>query len=325
MVFLARLVPTAALLALLAIPTGCRRAGPSLADDHPGIEPKPSGRFVGENLPMPDPERGVIDLSRPESKSESTGLLAADDLVYDAAIRGEAWAQTKLGQRYVTESDNAERVQLGIEFLQRAAAQRDSEAVEALARLATTGMQSQPSGITAMENLRKAAELGNADAQFELAASLANSSTSQEVTEEALNWARKAAVQGHAGAQHAVGVSLLRRAATSQDIREGLAFLERAAAQNHREALMVFAGILSRGEFGLTKDHARAEALLTPRAEGGDPQFQFGLGTLLLYSDQLIGRKDEATQWLEKSAEAGFGEARELLEKVAQSQDTPGE
>jgi hypothetical protein len=322
--FVARMALVTVLPVLLAA-TGCRRAGPSLADDHPGIEPKPRGRALGENLPMPDPERPTIDLSRPESLGRSLDPSSKDDVAYEAAMRGEAWAQTKLGRSYVMEADTAERVQLGIDFLQRAAAQRNAEAVQVLAGLATSGMQSEPSGITAMESLRLTAELGNADAQFELAASLASSSASPEVSEEALDWARKAAVQGHAGAQHAAGVSLLRRAASPQDISEGLTFLERAVAQNHREALMVFAGILTRGEFGLTKDQARAEALLTPRAESGDPQFQFGLGTLLLYSDQLAGRKDEAKQWLTRSAEAGYGEAKDLLDRVVKNLDTPGE
>ena len=88
---------------------------------------------------------------------------------------------------------------------------------------------------------------------------------------------------------------------------------------------MVFAGILTRGEFGLAKDQTRAEALLKPRAEGGDPEFQFGLGTLYLFGEQLLAKKDEGTQWLRKSAEAGFGEAKDLLDKVAQSEHTPGE
>ena len=324
MLFRPRLVPTATLLALLAL-TACRRPGPSLADDHPGIDPKPAGQALSDRAPMTDPERKVIDLSRPESISRSFDPSKSGDPTYDAASRGEAWAQTKLGKEYVTEADNAERVQLGIDFLQRAAAQKDTEAVRVLADLATSGMQSQPSGITAMENLRLVAELGNADAQFELAASLVNSSDSEEVTGEALHWARKAANQGHVGAQHAAGVSLLRRAASPQDVKEGLAFLEMAVAQNHREALMVLAGILTRGEFGLAKDEARAEGLLKPRAEGGDPEFQFGLGTLYFYSEQMAGRKDEGTQWLRKSAEAGLAEAKDLLNKVAHSEHNPGE
>ena len=324
-----RLFTAAVCAVFLNVGAGCRRAAPddSQADRHPGLDPKPTGRALWDGAPIPDPERGTIDLSRREPEGLNMGLPAADDWVHEvheAAGRGEAWAQVELGKKYVTEADNAERVQLGIDLLQRAAAQKDAEAAQVLAGLAASGMESQPSGITAMENLRVAADLGNADAQFELAVSLANSSASPAVAEESLSWARKAATQGHAGAQHAAGVSLLRRAASSQNIKEGLAFLEMAAAQNHREALMVLAGILTRGEFGLAKDQTRAEALLKPRAEGGDPEFQFGLGTLYLYGGQLLTREEQGKQWLRKSAEAGFGEAKDLLEKISQNEQTPG-
>jgi TPR repeat protein len=324
MLFRPRLVPTATLLALLAL-TACRRPGPSLADDHPGIDPKPAGQALSDKAPMTDPERSVIDLSRPESPGRSFDPSSEDDVAYKAAMRGEAWAQTKVGKSYVTALDDPERFQQGLDFLRRAAEENDAEAIYLLATMTAAGTGVEQSNIEAFAQMKRAAELGFADAQYELAAMYSEGRGTIVDTGAAAQWARIAAAQDHPAAQHAVGVNLLRNAASSLEVSEGLAYLERAAAKNHREALMVFAGILTRGEFGLKKDQARAEKLLRPRADNGDAEFQFGLGTLYLYGDQLLDKQEEGMRLINESAKAGFQQSKDLLAKIASEAAAPGQ
>jgi TPR repeat protein len=290
-------------------------AASSLAQQSPGLSAKPTGRSLAEAAAPPAEQ--PVDLTRQNPRKDISVSTLGDDASLDSAMRGEAWAQTKLGKAYLEESDTPERRQKGIDLLKMAAEQKDAEALFVLATVSATEQISQPSVIDSVSKLKEAAEFGSADAQYEMAVMLMNDAGASELTKrEAMEWARKAAYQGNAKAQHSAGITLLKQAANPEDAREGLSLLEKAAAQNHREALMVLAGILTRGEFGLAKDQKRAEALLLPRAKEGDAEFQFGLATLYLYGDQFVEAKDTGMSWLRHSADSGYIKSKNLLAKI---------
>lgn len=298
-------------------------AASSWAQQSPGLSAKPSGRTLAE--PDAPPAEQPVDLTRPNPQAAITSA-SEKELYFDAAMRGEAWAQTKLGKAYVEQSEDPERRQKGMELLELAAAQKDAEALFVLATISATTPVSQPSFIDSVSKLKEAAELGSADAQYEMAVMLMNEAGGSELNKrEAMEWARKAASQGNAKAQHSAGVTLLKQASSPEDVREGISLLEKAASQNHRESLMILAGILTRGEFGLAKDQKRAEALLLPRAKEGDVEFQFGLATLYLYGDQFTEAKDTGMSWLRRSADGGYEKSKDLLAKISSEAAAPAQ
>jgi hypothetical protein len=259
--FVARMALVTVLPVLLAAGTGCRRAGPSLADDHPGIEPKPSGRALGENLPIPDPERPTIDLSRPESLGQSFNPSSTGDPTYDAAMRGEAWAQTKVGKSYVASPEDDLRVQQGVRLLQQAAEQNDAEALFILGSLAMAGVGIPQSTTAAFEYCRRAAELDFPDAQYELAAMYALGRGTEVDDQKALLWARKAMDQGNTKAKYSVG-RLLLMSEKENDRPEAVDLLNQAIDNGIDEAGILLAEAYYSGKHGLTQDTSAAVEIL---------------------------------------------------------------
>jgi TPR repeat protein len=257
------------------------------AQSNPGLSAQPAGRSLAD--PTATPMEKPVDLLRPNPVQITNENNFAENPLYAPEFEDKPWAQALLGSRYVRSSESGDQVSKGLELLNTAAQQ------------------------------------GEPTAQYELATIYAEGLAVPPDADAAIDWARKAAQGGNIAAQHTAGLYLLRRAATPQDIKEGLDFLEKAAAQNHREALMVLAGILTRGEFGLAKDQKRAEGLLLPRAKEGDLEFQFGLATLYLYGDQFAEAKDTGMSWLRRSADGGHEKSKELLAKIAGETAAPAE
>jgi len=268
MLFRPRLVPTATLLALLAL-TACRRPGPSLADDHPGIDPKPAGQALSDKAPMTDPERRVIDLSRPESISRSFDPSKSGDPTYDAALRGEAWAQTKVGKSYVASTDDALRVQQGVRLLQQAAEQNDAEALFVLGSLAMAGVGVTQSTTAAFDYCRRAAEFGLAEAQYELAAMYALGRGTEVDEEKALQWARRAMDQGNIKAKYSVGRMLL-LGENPTELREAIDLLNEATDSGIDEAGLLLAEAYYSGKNGLPQDTSAAVEILGKLSSKGN-------------------------------------------------------
>jgi TPR repeat protein len=308
-----RLAGGSCLLALVAIGAGCRRPGPGpMAKDHPGLDPQPSGLALWEGVPVPKPEGRTIDLSRPDSLGRSFEPQPEQDLVYEAAMRGEAWAQTKLGKSYVASPDDAERMQQGVDLLRRAAQQDDAEALYMLATLSAAGVGLEQSNVEAFQMMKRAAELGFADAQFALGAMYFEGTGTSQDQAAALAAFRSAAEGGHKEAMFTAARIMLTM--PDPEIRaEGLGLMNRAIENGHIQATLILATAYGRGENGLPKDEAKAEALLKPGAERGDADCQFVLASLYKFGDTFAARRDEAQVWLQRAADQGHPKALEIL------------
>lgn len=281
-------------------------AGTARAQSNPGLSTKPAMRAVGEKLPDKN-VTAPADLPPLNVPTEEMKLYG------EAAKNGEAWAQTRLAMLLLGSFNDRINTDEAVRLLRAAAEQNDAEALFQLAALSSQGRGMPLSDEAAFEYMSKSAELGWAEAQYELATMYANGRGISPDQEAALDWARRAAAQGNLKAQHAAAITLLRRAASPEDTNEGLSLLKDVAAKNHREAQMVLAGILTRGEFGMSKDESAAETILQPRAREGDHEFQFGLATLYLYGETFATRREEGKAWLHKSAEGGHKESVDLL------------
>jgi TPR repeat protein len=308
-----------AMCATLAL-SACRRPAPEdpwAWEKNPGLDPHPAGQTLqGPAGPKAsgvtfrlDPARGAKD-----GAGSAQPATEEDALYLRAARSGQAWAQTKIGIKYVMESDDLVRLGEGLRWLNTAADQNETEALRMLSALAAEGRGMDQSDNEAYKYMSRAAELGSPEAQYELANMLANGRGLQRDMEAALVWGRKAAEQGHAPAQFAMGRVLIE----SVDLErksEGLAMLESAAEAGKVQAVIFLANVMSQGDFGIPIDEQRVEKLLKPLAESGEPQCQFLLASLYRFGKSFQYQRELAQQWLQRSAQGGNEQAKRILEE----------
>ena len=308
------------MLAAVAL-SACRRPAPEdpwAWENNPGLDPHPSGQTLqgpaGPALPEVsfrlDPARGTketVSAVQPATEEESLYLRAARS--------GQTWAQTKIGIKYVMESEDLARLGEGMRWLNTAADQNDTEALRVLSALAAQGRGMDQSDKESFKYMRRAAELGSPEAQYELANMLANGRGMARDMEAAIVWGRKAAERGHAPAQFAMAKVLIGSIEQTRK-NEAIDFLTKAAQGGQVEALLFLATALGRGQFGLSKDEARAEALLLPWAEKGNADCQFVLAALYQHGETFAERRDEARVWLERAADGGNERAQEIIRQA---------
>lgn len=300
--------------------SACRRPepeNPRAWEQNPGLDPRPAGHSAqGTSGLAPadvtfrlDPGRGSAAPNEVEPRTEEEALYLA------SALKGFAWAQTKLGYKYTLEGDDLKRLGEGLRWLNSAAGQNDADALRILSALAAAGRGMDQSDKEAYKYMRRAAELGSAEAQYELAMMLANGRGMPRDMEAALLWGRKSAQQGFPQAEFSIGRNLLDYVERERK-EEGLELIERAADKGNNQAVLLLGTIYAHGRFGLSKDEKRAEIILRPAAEAGNTDCQLVLASLYRYGEEFEGKRGEAGLWLTKAAEGGNKKAIEIVEQM---------
>ena len=285
-------------------------AASSWAQQSPGLSAKPSGRTLA--APDAPPAEQPVDLTRPNPQTSINTPASDEALPLQAAMRGEAWAQTKVGKSYVTSPDDPERFQQGMDFLRRAAEQNDAEAIYLLATMAAAGAGVEQSNVEAFGQMKRAAELGFADAQFALGTMYFEGKGTAQDQSAALAAFRRAADGGNKEAMFAAARIMLSQ--PDPEMRtEGLILMNRAIENGHIQATLMLATAYGRGSLGMPKDETKAEALLKPAAERGDAECQMTLASLYKFGDTFAARREEAQAWLQRAADQGHPKALEIL------------
>jgi hypothetical protein len=282
----------------------------SPAQTDPGLSIKPAGvTLSGEKI---GPEKPPVNLSRPEMRQKEILPTSLGAEFADAASRGEAWAQTRLGKLYLEAPGAGQSLGQGISLLQEAAAKDDSEALFLLATLTAAGHGVEQSEVEAFAKMKRAAELGWRDAQFALGAMHFVGRGANKDETAALESFLQAVQQEHVEAMFSAGRILLSKSDPEQR-REGLGLMGRAIDNGHIEATLMLATAYGRGSLGMPKDESQAEAILQPAAERGNADCQFALASLYKFGDSFAARRDEAQVWLQRAADKGQPEAAEAL------------
>lgn len=301
--------------------SACRRPAPEdpwAWEKNPGLDPHPTGKTLqGQSGPALPDVSFRLDPARGEKQALAAAQPASEEesLYLGAARSGQTWAQTKIGIKYVQESDDLGRIGEGLRWLNAAADQNDTEALRVLSALAAQGRGVDQSDKEAYKYMSRAAELGSPEAQYELANMLANGRGMPRDMEAAIVWGRKSAEQGYAPAQLVLGRMLVGSLDRNR-IEEGMNFIRRAADNGDKEALFLLAGATASGDYGTQKDEAKAAALALPEAEAGDAEFQFALATLYLRGETFVEKREEGMRWLEKAAQQGHPGAVNALRQI---------
>lgn len=263
-------------------------------------------------MQQPPVEEQLIDLSRPERQQTALAPAMTEGEYFEPAMRGEAWAQTKLGKAYVASADDPLRVQQGVQLLRQAAEQNDAEALYVLATLSAAGVGVEQSETNAFEQMKRAAELGWAEAQFELAVMYFEGRGVGRDEPTAELWLRKSADQDYIEAQSTLGRALLMSAEADKQA-EGERYLKKLSDSGHAPSVIFLADAIGNGKFGLTKDEIKAEAFLKPLAEQGNADCQFLLAALYKFGDSFTDRRNDALPLIEKAARQGHPDALQVL------------
>lgn len=302
---LARCALPAALAAAIA-------ASPARAQQNPGLATRPSG-FTLEDTNAPAEQS--IDLTRPNPQA-SIQATAKEDVYIDAAMKGQALAQTRLGKLYTGSPDDALRWDKGVELLKKAADQDDAEALLVLSRLAVQGKVMPQSFVEAFEYCSRAARTGSPEAQHQLASMYAEGLGVTKDMDAAMSWSRKSAQAGYAPAKYGLAMALMGPDRTEESTAEAMSWLRSAAEDGHDESLFLLAGAIAHGHYGLAKDEKRAEQMALPKAEAGNAEFQYALATLYLWGETFAEKRADGMRWLERAASNGHASATKLLATV---------
>jgi len=222
----------------------------------------------------------VLVPSQTEQTWEPFELTDEERQYVAAANEGKPWAQTRLGVLYARDKNDPQRLRRAVQLL------------------------------------RAASQANEAEAQYQLALMHAEGRGVAKDPSEAINWHRKAATNGYTPAKYAVAVTLLESRREDEIDVEAIGWLESEAKDGHREATFLLAGATAYGHFGLSKNERKAAEMALPRAESGDPEFQFAVATLYLKGESFTDKRSEGVAWLKKAADAGHPQARELLAEI---------
>lgn len=201
-------------------------------------------------------------------------------------------------------------------------------------------------GDATREALQKRAEAGDTQAQVELGRALETDGVPADKV-ASTGWYRKAAMAGNAKGAWQLGFATMLGVGTERDVPAGLDWLrksvdisqnaddmaslsvvlemaghspqeamqwaQKAADKGSPKGMEVLGMAHLSGQWGLPKDPALAEKLLTQAAQKGDANTQLVLGQL--YLTGLFGRKDAAAgmRWLQAAADGGNAKAAGLL------------
>ena len=282
-----RRVAMPAVLAVCALVTaGCSRPPEQtevILRQHPGLDPLPAAASEGS---VQGAHSAAAAPTKPVAAVQGTTEEAVGQNIEIAAARGETWALTMLGKNKVERAVDPEQIREGVAMV------------------------------------RKAADKGDAGAQYELAFMYAEGRGVIKDLELALLWGRKAAEQGNVEAQFSVGKILI-QSSNEEDRAKAADYLQKASDAGNIQAVLLWATVLGRGQHGIGKDEARAESLLKPWAEKGNPDCQFVLAALYKFGETYADRREEAYLWMQRAADQGHPKALEILRLESEETQRP--
>ena len=249
-------------------------------------------RFMGKVL-----NRAVMPDPAARAKAECDELKRMAD-------RGDAEAQTKLGERYYKGEGVAQDKAGAVKWFRKAAEQGFALAQNYLGVCYYNGEGVAQDKAGAVKWYRKAAEQGLAKAQCNLGGCYYNGEGVAQDKAGAVKWYRKAAEQGFALAQNYLGVCYYNGEGVAQDKAGAVKWFRKAAEQGDAFA-QVHLGVCYANGKGVGQDKPEAVKWFRKAAEQGVAEAQVNLGFCYENGEGVEQDKAEAVKWFRKAAEQG--------------------
>lgn len=237
------------------------------------------------------------------------------------AEKGDADAQLELGRMFMSGEDIPKDEAKGVEWIQKAAAQKHLEAQFILGLVYEGGMGVKKDEAKAVEWYRKSAENGFAPAQHTLAIALELGRGVAKNPEEATQWLQKAADQDHAPAQTILAAKMERGEGVAKDPAKAAQLYLRAAKQDYIQAMSRLANMYYTGK-GVPVDYLRAGAWYGRAARSNDPWAANNLAWFLATCpDESLHNGEQAVQLASKALrmmdETGEDQRYEMIDTKA--------
>ena len=300
--------------------------------------------------PVAVAEAMVVDAVPPVGADVDVTELDAAQL-RRMAERGDARAQTELGERYEDGRGGARDYGEAVLWFRRAAEQGYAPAQAAIGYMYDAGRGVGQDDEVALSWYRLAAEQGDARGQSNFGVMYENGRGVAQDYAEAVRWFRRAAEQGDARGQNNLGVMYENGRGVAQDYAEAVRWFRRAAeqgdalgksnlgvmyengrgvAQDYTEAVRWFRRAVEQGDArgqnslgvmyengrGVAQDYAEAVRWFRRAAEQGDARGQNNLG--VMYENGRGVRRDrvEAARWYRMAADQGHENAQKVLDRL---------
>ena len=254
------------------------------------------------------PKAGPVSTSVHFEPLETRPATAFDNAKAKAE-KGDAKAQTELGQMYRNGNGVPKDYAEAVKWYRKAAAQGNAIAQDNLGWMYCGGDGVPKDRTEAVRWFRKAAEQGYADAQRDLGASYQVGDGVPKDSTEAVKWFRKAADQGDYAALCCLGEILAKGDGVPKDSAEAAKWCRKGADQGYIDFERIL-GLKYRDGDGVPKDSAEALKWLRKAADDGDAFGQFFLGFMYGSGDDVPKDDAEAVKWYRKAADQGVAIAQ---------------
>lgn len=237
-------------------------------------------------------------------------MSAQADVLLEAAHKGEAAAQFRLGRALLEKAGEGLNEGEALRWLSLAAEQGHAEAQFTLGLAYKTGKAIQKDDREAAKWLRLAAEQGWTKAQLQMAQMYGDGSLGAVNWPESNKWLERAAEQGDADAQYGLAKHYYGGVGRAIDDVAAASWFLRAAEQGHAGAQRNLAGLLQ-GGIGVQADQASATKWMRRAAEGGNSFAQNEVGMMYLRGYQEVEIDYvQAVKYFQLAAAQGFDDAQ---------------
>lgn len=283
-----------------------------------------------------------------QSFMEQGDYASATRLLTPLAARGEAQAQSQLGELYLQGRGVPQNIPKAFDLFKQAAGQGHAPAMYALGLLYETAQAPGPSELTqllmtvlkgkprdltqeaqekrkndmqsALQWYTQAAENGNEDAMRALTRLYQGADKGWADAQKAFRWTAALAERGDAGAQFDMGKAYSSGQGVAQNHALALSWYMRAQEQGHAAAMNRIGDLYYNGQ-GTAKDLAHAREWYQKAAALNDADAQDNLGWLAWRGEGTKKDLKQADSWFSTAATNGHSSAsahlRELRQEIA--------
>ena len=258
---------------------------------------------------------GIVMITKNEAVITGDNTL---EEIIKAANRGQASAQSILGERYYHGDGVEQDYTEAIKWLRLAAEEGDANAQFYLGLSHSLGQGVVQDDREALKWHRLAAQQGIAESQFYLGLIYDSGNGVPENDREAVKWYRLAAEQGYDNAQYYLGLSYDLGEGVIENDSEAVKWYRQAANQGHADAQFYLGLSYDIGE-GVLENDQEAVNWYRRAADQGHADAQFHLGMSYSLGDGVLANDQQAITWYRQSALQGHAEAQLSLGLVYDS------
>lgn len=235
------------------------------------------------------------------------------DLYKQSADMGYTEAQLETGLSYYYGCGTERSSEKAFEYFKKAADKNNAKAQFYMGELYYDGNGVKQNYSEAVKWYTKAANNRNLDAMEMVGVCYHYGKGVKKNLQQAVSWYRKGSDKGHARCQYALAMCYWHGEGTKQNKNLAFDLLQKSAKQEYPWANNKLGLIYEKGE-GRKPDIEKAMEYYQAAADAGLDVAMYNLGVNLYYE---MNDTEKAKEWLEKALEAGFEDAREILNEIA--------